>query len=160
MEIVDVVTGHDCVNCCIKHLAASLAYRADGADPSKADEMQVLMGRAAVCLVECESGYNSHLSFAVGLLVRAEECAVELGDGVARNMCRSIRLGLVEGTVRPGAAYRMLSHYALPSGMSAAHEAEARREFPGLEVGGPSAEDLVAAIRRLVDEYFRLPAHK
>ena len=160
MEIVDVVTGHDCVNCCIKHLAASLAYRADGAVPLKADAMHIFMGRAAVCLVEHESGYRSHLAFALGLLVRAEECAVEQGDEFARNMCRSLRLGLVEGTVRPGAAFRMLSGYALPSGMAAAHEVEARREFPGLEFDGPSTEDLVATVGKLIDEYFKLPEHK
>lgn len=160
MEIVDVVTGHECVNCCIKHLAASLAYRADGADPSMADEMQVLMGRAAVCLAEHESGYHSHMAFALGLLVRAEESAVELGDDVARGMCRSLRLGLVDGSVRPGAAFRRLSRYALPSGMSAAHEAEARREFPQLDIGGPEAEDIVAAVGKLIDDYFRLPEIK
>lgn len=153
MTIVDTISGHECPNCAVKHLAAGAAYLAApcGGDPL------VLMARAAINLDEVLAGYLSHLVFAIGFLVRAEEQSVNCPD--TRKFCRQLRLDLVTGDVSPGDAANKLRSRVDSSDMARAHLAEAMRELPSEVVREPgTADDAAHVARSIIYRYFRIEA--
>ena len=115
-----------CAFCARKHLSAAIAHYADSG--KFAGSMQyhgILVARALINLCEAEEGYDSHLPFAVGLLVKAEQ---ECTDPGARGVIRGFRLAVCESKydfVFPGIYPTELEWYR-------AHVLEAEREYPDI----------------------------
>lgn len=154
MTLVDAISGHECPNCAVKHLAAGASYLAA---PCGCKDPLVLMARAAINLDEVLAGYLSHLVFAVGLLVRAEELSANYPD--TRTFCRQLRLDLVTGDVSPGDAACRLRSRVDSEDMAKAHFAEAMRELPSEIARVPgTADDAAHAARSIIYRYFRIEA--
>ena len=113
-----------CAQCCRKHLSAAIAHYVDS---NKQDGMMqyhgVLMARALINLCESTEGYESHLPFAVGLFVKAEQ---ECVDRVKRNAIRDFRLAVCDGK------FDDVPMCVYPSEIEwyQAHVLEAERELP------------------------------
>ena len=159
MEIRDKVVMA-CPNCAIKHLSAALACMADaknGSYVSVAPRTTTLIARAVVNIVEHYEGYTSHLDYAVGLMVLAEEAAIaECVHDLAVKL-RGYRVDIMSGEISPSA---LPFHAASEFGVTVedfmnAHIAEARRELPEL-MGEDLTDDekIAAAIRSVKETYF------
>lgn len=104
MELVDELVTPGCPNCVIKHLSAAVMYMAEARCESftcRVPKHAVLAARAQINLVESMQGYRSHFDFAVGILTRAEELAIQ--DSASRDKglriaatYRKARLGLIQ----------------------------------------------------------------
>ena len=115
-----------CADCCRKHLSAAIAHYADAGNLSGVMQYHgVLLARALINLCEAEEGYGSHRSFAVGLLVKAEQ---ECTDAVTRNMIRGFRLDVCGGK----RYYEPLYVYPTEMEWYRAHVLEAEREYPDI----------------------------
>ena len=116
-----------CAQCCRKHLSAAIAHYADSNANrgSVINYREVLVARALINLCEAEEGYDSHLPFAVGLLVKAEQ---ECTDSETRNVIRGLRLDVCGGK-----CYYDLP-YVYPTELEwyRAHVLEAEREYPDI----------------------------
>lgn len=158
LEINDELMTPGCPQCAIKHLSAALYHHARTAHivTSAPDPYMVCVCTAYINLVEVRTGYLSHLWYAVGALVRAEErMARVFGDCVAREA----RLVLEEGG--HGAvidALRLIDEGTVPdhADWAAAHFDEARRELPAF-ADKMRMDDLIGSIERVREEYFSLP---
>lgn len=124
-----------CAQCARKHLSAAIGYYAD-AVPNEAEayelkEWKVLFARGLVNLCEATEGYASHLPFAVGLFVKAEEAA---RNAETRKAIREFRTAVVAGKWPQVPA----GFDIYPSSLDwyHAHLQEAEREFPELSAGG------------------------
>jgi len=132
LEIHDELMTPGCPQCAIKHLSAALYHVARGAVQKDVfpDSYMACVCTAYINLVEVRAGYRSHLWYAVGALVRAEEhFAVGLGSCVAREA----RLMLEEhGEEALIDALRCIKEGTAPThaDWAAAHFEEARRELP------------------------------
>ena len=115
-----------CAQCCRKHLSAAIAYYADAGNLGGVMQYHgVLLARALINLCEAEEGYGSHRSFAVGLLVRAEQ---ECTDSETRNVIRGFRLDVCGGK----RYYDPLYVYPTEMEWYRAHVLEAEREYPDI----------------------------
>lgn len=121
-----------CAQCCRKHLSAAIAELADiGPDDSARPEpWQVLLARAVVNATERNEGYESHLPFATGLLVLAEECCP---DTERQSHIREFRCRLCGGRCDQETLwYESHAPWVAPKSRFYAHIAEAEREFPDI----------------------------
>lgn len=115
-----------CAQCCRKHLSAAIAYYADAGNLCGVMQYHgVLLARALINLCEAEEGYGSHRSFAVGLLVKAEQ---ECTDSETRNVIRGFRLDVCGGK----RYYDPLYVYPTEMEWYRAHVLEAEREYPDI----------------------------
>lgn len=115
-----------CAQCCRKHLSAAIAYYADAGNLVGVMQYHgVLLARALINLCEAEEGYGSHRSFAVGLLVKAEQ---ECTDSETRNVIRGFRLDVCGGK----RYYDPLYVYPTEMEWYRAHVLEAEREYPDI----------------------------
>ena len=158
MEIVDELDTPGCPQCAIKHLSAALFHYARRRlfpfEPRRGMEYVAL---ACINLYEVFVGYRSHLWYAVGALVTAEE-QVERGRSPDATI-REVRLTLEkEGVHAVPMAFERLVHGTglTPSEWELAHFYEARRELPAL-ADEMRLDDLVGSIERIREEYFDLP---
>ena len=142
----------------MKHLSAALYHVAKGAGQKDVfpDPYMVEVCIAYINLVEVKAGYLSHLWYAVGALVRAEErMASRIGECVAREA----RLMLEEyGADALLDALNCLWNGTAPThaDWAAAHFAEAQRELPAMADDMRMA-DLIGSIERVREEFFILP---
>jgi len=156
MDIVDELMTPGCPQCAVKHLSAALYHRAHlvgGGEDLRPDPYLVDVCVAYINLVEVRAGYRSHLWYAVGALVRAEErFAPRIGGCVAREArlmleqygeCALIdALNCIEAGTAPG-----------HEEWAAAHYAEAMRELPAMQAA-MRMDDLIGSIERIREEYF------
>jgi len=147
-----------CPRCAVKHLSAALYHVAkDGAANTRPpDPYMVCMCTAYINLVEVRAGYASHLWYAVGALIRAEEhFAVGIGGCVARE-ARLMLEQYGEGALID--ALRCIREGTAPNhaDWAAAHFDEARRELPA-EEGEMRMGDLVGSIEYLWKKYLEAP---
>ena len=160
MKVVDELMTPGCPQCAVKHLSAALYHMAhhvaEGNDGGRPDPYMVCVCTAYINLVEVRAGYVSHLWYAVGALVRAEEhWAPRLGECVAREA----RLMLEEfGAGALIDALNCIKDGTVPdhTDWAVAHFDEARRELPAM-ADQMRMDDLVGSIERVRDEYFSLP---
>lgn len=167
MKVVDELITPGCPQCAIKHLSAALYHAARGninltnlTGLADCERMManVLVGIAIINLAEVRSGYASHLWFAVGALVRAEEIYAADRLGVPL-VVRDVRLLLEQkGESAVSEAILTLSHavYLTPLEWLYAHYEEAVRELPR-EAHYIDVKDPVKSIRHIREEYFNLP---
>ena len=156
MEIVDELMTPGCPQCAIKHLSAALYHvaknRPDG-ELASADPYMVDVCVAYINLVEVRAGYHSHLWYAVGVLVRAEErFAPRIGECVAREARLMLEqygeealldaLDCIQGGTVPDHADWAYAHFA-----------EAMRELPAMQ-DEMRMDDLIGSIERVREEYF------
>lgn len=159
-EVVDELLTPGCPQCAVKHLSAALFHVAAGhLDPFEAmlaHPAGVHMCIAAVNLAEVRAGYRSHLWYAVGALVQAEQCAATVPTGDLGRVARDARLLLEQGG--EAAAIDALRHLRANTAPShdewaVAHFLEAIRELPLMEAS-IRMDDLVGSIERIRREYF------
>lgn len=158
MKIVDELMTPGCPQCAVKHLSAALYHVASGAVQKDVppDPYMTCVCTAYINLVEVRAGYHSHLWYAVGALVRAEELmAPRIGVCVAREA----RLMLEQhGEKALPDALNCIQYGTAPNhaDWAAAHFDEARRELPAfadeMQIG-----DLAGSIERIRKEFFDLP---
>lgn len=155
MEVVDELMTPGCPQCAIKHLSAALYHRAKMAGDGEAGmcpcTYMTHVCTAYINLIEVRAGYLSHLWYAVGALVRAEE-------HMAARFCvaRDARLVLEEGGVDSlFDALKILNDGTVPShaDWAAAHFGEARRELPAY-ADQMSMDDLIGSIERIRKDFF------
>ena len=156
LEVHDELMTPGCPQCAIKHLSAALYHRAHlvgGGEKARPNEYMVCVCRAYINLVEVRTGYLSHLWYAVGALVRAEEhFAVGLGACVAREA----RLMLEEyGVDALLDALNCIREGTVPdhADWAAAHFDEAMRELPAF-ANEMKMDDLIGSIERIREEFF------
>lgn len=155
LEIHDELMTPGCPQCAIKHLSAALYHRAnEGAvNTLPPNPYMTCVCVAYINLVEVRAGYLSHLWYAVGALVRAEEhFTVRLGECVAREA----RLMLEQnGEAALSDALRCIREGTAPTHAewAAAHYAEAMRELPAMQAA-MRMDDLIGSIERIRKEYF------
>lgn len=155
MEVVDELMTPGCPQCAIKHLSAALYHKANegAANTLPPDSYMVDVCVAYINLVEVRAGYHSHLWYAVGALVRAEErFALGIGGCVAREarlmleqygeMALIDALNCIEAGTAPG-----------HEEWAAAHYAEAMRELPTMQAA-MRMDDLIGSIERIREEFF------
>lgn len=158
MEIVDELMTPGCPQCAIKHMSAAIALMAGPYPKGLPVPMsQVWIAVARINLAEVMVGYKSHLWYAVGMLVRAEEA--ECLEGAVSDVVRNARLVLeMNGLDGVHEALRMLAvGTPLTSRvMAEAHLHEAARELPGLLVYPliPEPEHLLGEIERIRKDFF------
>lgn len=158
MKVVDELFTPGCPQCAIKHLSAALYHRAKMPDPMMLvpDPYMTCVCTAYINLVEVKAGYRSHLWYAVGALVRAEErFAPRIGECVAREA----RLMLEEYGVNALLdALNCIQEGTAPAhaDWAAAHFGEAVRELPAF-ADEMRMSDLIGSIERIREEYFNLP---
>lgn len=157
MEVVDELMTPGCPQCAVKHLSAALYHRAnEGAvNTLPPDPYMVDVCVAYINLVEVRAGYHSHLWYAVGALVRAEEhSAAGLGTCVAREARLMLEQHGEEAIID---ALRHIKDGAAPThaDWAAAHYAEAMRELPAMQAA-MRMDDLIGSIERIREEYFDL----
>jgi len=156
MEVVDELMTPGCPQCAVKHLSAALYHRAHlvgGGEDLRPDPYMVDVCVAYINLVEVRTGYASHLWYAVGALVRAEEhFAVGLGDCVAREARLMLEQHGEEALID---ALRCIKDGTAPThaDWAAAHYAEAMRELPAMQAA-MRMDDLIGSIERIRKEYF------
>lgn len=155
---VDELMTPGCPQCAVKHLSAALYHVARGAVQKDVipDPYMVEICTAYINLVEVRAGYHSHLWYAVGALVRAEErMAPRIGECVAREARLMLEQYGEEAVID---VLNCLCEGTCPdhADWAAAHFGEARRELPAMadqmEMG-----DLIGSIQRVRQEYFDLP---
>lgn len=115
-----------CAACARKHLSAAIAHYADVNDIGDPGiHWKVVFARALTNICEVTEGYASHLPFAVGLIVRAEE---ECASPATRKALREFRLRVSAGDfpVAPVSVTDM--------DWFLAHVNEAEREFPDIRM--------------------------
>lgn len=155
--VVDELYTPGCPQCAIKHLSAALAYLLDTTpEDAQFSESALWQSVAMVNLNEVLAGYKSHLWYAIGMLVRAEESMGSLG--VAESKLRDARLLLeglgVEGV---GEALKVLSGIKVSRlCLAVAHLFEARRELPASIVEPVSLDPngILDLIARIHEEFF------
>lgn len=157
MEVVDELMTPGCPQCAVKHLSAALYHRAHlagGGEDLRPDPYMVDVCVAYINLVEVRAGYASHLWYAVGALVCAEE-RMALGS-VGRCVAREVRLMLEEhGKEALADVLRHIDVGTIPThaDWAAAHYAEAMRELPAMQAA-MRMDDLIGSIERIRKEYF------
>lgn len=155
MKIVDELFTPGCPQCAVKHLSAALYHRAKVRAPVMVapDPYMTCVCTAYINLVEVKAGYLSHLWYAVGALVRAEELmAPRIGGGVARE----VRLMLEEhGADALLDALNFIQDGTAPNHVdwAAAHFDEARRELPAF-AEEMKMDDLIGSIEKIREEFF------
>lgn len=155
MKVVDELFTPGCPQCAVKHLSAALYHVANegAANTLPPDPYMVCMCTAYINLVEVRAGYRSHLWYAVGALVRAEEhMAMAFGGCAAREARLLIEkdgLGAVPDAMHAIGQGTAPNH----AEWAAAHFAEARRELPAY-ADDMRMDDLVGSIERIRKEYF------
>lgn len=157
MDVVDELMTPGCPQCAVKHLSAALYHRAHlvgNGEDLRPNPYMVDMCIACINLVEVRAGYHSHLWYAVGALVRAEERMVS--KGVNGYAARAARLMLEQqGEKAIPDALDCIAEWFSPThaDWAAAHFTEAMRELPDMRDKMRMA-DLVDAIMRVREEYF------
>lgn len=157
MEIVDELMTPGCPQCAIKHLSAALYHRArlvGGGEDLRPNSYMACVCVAYINLVEVRAGYHSHLWYAVGALVRAEEHMAPrmVGECVAREA----RLMLEEyGEEALIDALNCIAEGTAPThaDWAAAHYSEAMRELPSF-AHEMRMDDLTGSIERVREEFF------
>lgn len=162
MEIVDELMTPGCPQCAVKHLSAALFHVAQGNlvkfDASFAHDSCVHVGIALINLAETFAGYESHLWYAVGALVRAEEYAYTapgFGGSVAES-AREARLLLeMDGldAARDAMLHLQDSVVLTHAEWALAHYLEAVRELPDFQAE-MRMDDLAGSIERIRKEFF------
>lgn len=158
MEIVDELMTPGCPQCAVKHLSAALYHHARTAHivTNAPDPYMVCVCTAYINLVEVRAGYHSHLWYAVGALVRAEEhFVVGLGECVAREARLMLEQHGEEAVLD---ALNCIRNGTVPNSAdwAAAHFGEAVRELPAFS-HEMRMDDLPGSIERVREEYFSLP---
>lgn len=155
MDIVDELMTPGCPQCAVKHLSAALYHRArlvGGGEDLRPDPYMVDVCVAYINLVEVRAGYHSHLWYAVGALVRAEErFAPRIGGCVAREARLMLEqygegalidaLNCIEAGTAPGHEDWAMAHYS-----------EAMRELPAMQAE-MRMDDLIGSIERIREEF-------
>lgn len=157
MDIVDELMTPGCPQCAVKHLSAALYHvtMATGELMVPCSYMRHIC-TAYINLIEVRSGYKSHLWYAVGALVRAEE---KHAYGVKEHVAREARLLLEQrGEDAVPDALRVLDEGIMPThaDWAAAHFDEACRELPAM-AHELHMSDLVGSIEKVREFYFDLP---
>ena len=119
------------------------------------DEINV--ARALVNLVEVYEGYASHFDYAVGLLVKAEECTVVNDLRDIATAVREIRVKLmVAGPAGIPEAVKDLGSLVEGGAVACGHLLEALRELPELPPlkDTYTVDDLRGMIASVVADYF------
>lgn len=155
MDIVDELMTPGCPQCAIKHLSAALYYKAHLNDPLAPlpEGWRVKAAIAEINLVEVLNGYKSHLWYAVGALVVAEElsviaCAPHDGIREARLIIEELGLKGVEN-----ALYALFTRGGIRDcDRALAHYLEAVRELPGFHAA-MWMDDLIGSIERVREEF-------
>ena len=156
MDIVDELMTPGCPQCAVKHLSAALYHRAHlvgGGEDLRPDPYMVDVCVAYINLVEVRTGYLSHLWYAVGALVRAEEkMALVIGECVAREARLVLEKGGYEAVID---ALRLIDEGTAPNhaDWAAAHYDEAMRELPAMQAA-TRMDDLIGSIERVREEFF------
>lgn len=157
LEVHDELMTPGCPQCAVKHLSAALYHRAHlvgGGEDLRPDPYMVNVCVAYINLVEVRSGYLSHLWYAVGALVRAEErMAPRMAGGC---VAREARLMLEEyGVDALIDALNMIEEGTAPdhADWAAAHYDEAMRELPAMQAA-MRMDDLAGSIERIREEFF------
>ncbi len=156
LEVHDELMTPGCPQCAVKHLSAALyhmAHLVGGGEKVRPDEYMVCVCRAYINLVEVRTGYLSHLWYAVGALVRAEE---HLAAGLGGCVAREARLMLEEyGVEALLDALNFIRESTVPghADWAAAHFDEARRELPAMQAA-MRMDDLIGSIERIREEFF------
>ena len=114
-----------CAACCRKHLSAAIAHYVDSPMKESPTYWGVLFARAMINLCEATEGYNSHMPFAIGLFVKAEQ---ECGVPEWRIAIRKFRLSVTEGQWDPVPP----EIYPTEFDWYGAHVIEAEREYPDI----------------------------
>lgn len=160
MEIVDELLTPGCPQCAVKHLSAALYHKAIGKALETEQHFRSYMIEACIAyinLVEVRIGYHSHLWYAVGALVRAEELRA-VNSPIVKEI-REARL-LIEqrGMGAVVEALELLYNGLTPSPeeWAIAHFREAKRELPKFAVN-MSYSDLIGSIEAIRKEFFNLP---
>ena len=156
LEIHDELMTPGCPQCAVKHLSAALYYKAHLNDPLAPlpEGWRVKAAIAEINLVEVLNGYRSHLWYAVGALVVAEElsviaCAPHDGIREARLIIEELGLKGVEN-----ALYALFTRGGIRDcDRALAHYLEAVRELPGFHAE-MRMDDLIGSIERVREEYF------
>ncbi len=164
LEIHDELMTPGCPQCAVKHLSAMLYWRAhtplvtpNGVSfgGTAAILCRTYLAVAKINLTEVLNGYRSHLWYAVGALVAAEECALELGgEDCTAKTARAARLSLEEGglgAVRDALVTLTCGCVLRAHEMAEAHWMEARRELPGFNL---DYSDPIGSIERIRGEFF------
>ena len=160
MEIVDELMTPGCPQCAVKHLSAALYHRArlaGGGEDLRPDPYMVDVCVAYINLVEVRAGYHSHLWYAVGALVRAEERMAPRTAGGC--VAREARLMLEQyGEEALADALNCIAEGAAPGheDWAMAHYSEAMRELPAMQAE-MRMDDLIGSIERVRKEFFELP---
>lgn len=157
MKVVDELFTPGCPQCAVKHLSAALYHVARGAVQKDVfpNPYMTCVCTAYINLVEVRAGYHSHLWYAVGALVRAEEhFAVGLGECVAREARLMLEQHGEEAVLD---ALKCLRDGTAPdhADWAAAHFDEARRELPAF-ADEMRMGDLIGSIERIREEYFTM----
>lgn len=155
LEVVDELMTPGCPQCAVKHLSAALYHRAKTLAPEMPapDPYMVCVCTAYINLVEVRAGYVSHLWYAVGALVRAEEhFAVGLGECVAREARLMLEQHGEDALID---ALRCIEEGTAPThaDWAAAHFDEARRELPAY-ADMMTMGNIIETIERIRKEFF------
>lgn len=155
MKVVDELFTPGCPQCAIKHLSAALYHRAKVREPMMQvpDPYMTCVCIAYINLVEVMAGYRSHLWYAVGALVRAEELMYPRTGSCA---AREVRLMIEEhGADALLDAINFIHEGTSPShaDWAAAHFDEAMRELPAF-AGEMRMDDLIGSIEKIREEFF------
>lgn len=155
MKVVDELFTPGCPQCAVKHLSAALYHVARSAVQKDVfpDPYMTCVCTAYINLVEVKAGYHSHLWYAVGALVRAEEhFAVGLGGCVAREARLMLEQHGEESILD---ALKCLRDGTAPNhaDWAAAHFDEARRELP-VFADEMRMDDLMGSIEKIREEFF------
>ena len=160
MEIVDELFTPGCPQCAVKHLSAALYHKAIGKALATEQSFKSYMIEVCIAyinLVEVRVGYQSHLWYAVGALVRAEElCAVKFP--IVKEI-REARLLLEQRGIKAVVdALELLYNRFTPSPeeWAVAHFREAKRELPTF-AANMAYSNLIGSIEAIRKEYFELP---
>lgn len=153
MKVVDELFTPGCPQCAVKHLSAALYHRAKAPAMLAPDPYMTCVCTAYINLVEVKAGYRSHLWYAVGALVRAEELmAPRIGGCVAREA----RLMLEQhGEEALPDALDCIREGTAPdhADWAAAHFDEAVRELPAF-ADEMRMDDLIGSIEKIREEFF------
>lgn len=155
MKVVDELFTPGCPQCAVKHLSAALYHVARGAVQKDVfpNPYMTCVCTAYINLVEVRAGYHSHLWYAVGALVRAEELAAQWTSGC---VAREARLMLEQrGEEALPDALNCIQEGMAPNhaDWAAAHFDEARRELPAF-ADEMRMDDLIGSIEKIREEFF------
>ena len=155
MKVVDELFTPGGPQCAVKHLSAALYHRAKVPDPMMLapDPYMTCVCTAYINLVEVKAGYHSHLWYAVGSLVRAEELMAPLIGGC---VAREARLMIEQyGEASLLDAINCIQEGTAPNhaDWAAAHFDEAVRELPAF-AAEMRMDDLIGSIEKIREEFF------